>query len=108
MTRRLTPAEVTQLIELYRDGLSTYKLARQYGTDRHTIANHLRRGGVQLRPRQKMTPQLAEQAKRLYGDGYSLAVISKQLGFSPTTIGKALTNDGMKLRDPHGRPRHDG
>ncbi len=52
MTRRLTPDEVNQVLELYRLGLSTSPLARQFGTDRHTITGHLRRGGVELRPRQ--------------------------------------------------------
>jgi DNA-binding CsgD family transcriptional regulator len=58
MTRRLNPDELAQVLELYRLGLSTYKLARQFGTDRHTITGHLRRGGVTLRSRQKMTPRL--------------------------------------------------
>ena len=104
MIHRLTPDELCQLIELYRSGISTYKLARQFGTDRHTVTGHLRRGGVELRPREKMTPALAEEAKRLYADGHSLAVIGKQLGFSHTTVGKALTNADVKLRDTHGRP----
>lgn len=103
MTRRLNPTELSQLVELYRLGMSTYKLARQFGTDRHTITRHLRHQGVGLRPRQKVTPQHVEQVKRLYAENYSLAVIGKQLGLSPTTVGKALTNAGVKLRDPHGR-----
>ena len=41
--RRLSPAELNQLTELYRLGMSTYELARQFGTDRHTITRHLKR-----------------------------------------------------------------
>jgi DNA-binding MarR family transcriptional regulator len=48
MPRRLSPTELSQLIELYRLGVSTYKLARQFRTDRHTITRHLRRHGVEL------------------------------------------------------------
>jgi DNA-binding CsgD family transcriptional regulator len=105
MTRRLSPGERAEVIELYRRGMSTYKLARRFGTDRHTITQHLRNGGVELRSRQKVTPQLAEHATRLYADGSSLAVIGKQLGLSPTTVGKALVGAGMQLRDNHGRER---
>lgn len=83
MTRRLSPAELQQVIELYHRGLSTYQLARQFGTDRHTITRHLRNSGVGLRPRQKLTPQLAEQVKRLYAEGHSLALIGKQVGLTP-------------------------
>ncbi|MDT5255116.1 MAG: hypothetical protein QOD10_196 [Mycobacterium sp.] len=103
MTRRLSPDELDQALELYRLGKSTYKLARQFGTDRHTITRHLRQGGVELRSRQKLTPQLTEQAKRLYADGYSLAAIGKQVGLTPTAVGNALRRTGVKLRDTHGR-----
>ncbi len=104
MTRRLTPDEVNQALELYRAGKSTYTLARQFGTDRHTITRYLRRGGVELRPRQKLTPQLTEQAKQLYAEGHSLAAIGEQLGVDPTTVHKAFKKAGVKMRDTHGRP----
>ncbi len=104
MNRRLSPTELSQMIELYRLGKSTYELARRFGTDRHTITRHLRYDGVELRSRQKVTPQLVEKAKRLYADGYSLAVIGRQFGVSPTTIGTVLKKAGVKLRDTHARP----
>ena len=104
MTRRLTPDEQEQVLELYRLGTSTYKLARQFGTDRHTITGHLRRGGVRLRSRQKLTPEMTEQAKQLYAEGQSLAIIGKHIGLTPTAIGSALKREGVKLRDRHGRP----
>lgn len=103
MTRQLTPDELDQVFALYRLGKSTYQLARQFGTNRHTITSHLRRGGVSLRSREKLTPELIEQAARLYAAGQSLAVVGKQLGLSPMTVGKAVTSTGMKLRDRHGR-----
>jgi hypothetical protein len=103
MTRRLTPDEQEQVLELYRLGTSTYKLARQFATDRHTITGHLRRGGVTLRSRKKLTPPLVDQAAELYISGNSLAVIGKQFGVSPTTIGAVLKKAGMRLRDTHGR-----
>jgi DNA-binding CsgD family transcriptional regulator len=103
MTRRLSPEELEQVTELYRLGLSTYKLAQRFGTNRHTIAGHLRRGGVELRSHQKLTPQLIEQATQLYANGQSLATIGRQFGVSPSTIGTALRKSGMRLRDSHGR-----
>jgi DNA-binding CsgD family transcriptional regulator len=104
MTRRFSPDELEQIIDLYRRGLSTHKLARQFGTDRHTITGHLRRAGVTLRSRYKLTPDLVDQATQRYADGQSLATIGEQLGLSPTTVGKAITSTGARLRDPHGRP----
>jgi DNA invertase Pin-like site-specific DNA recombinase len=104
MTRRLTPDELQQVLELYRLGKSTYTLARQFGIDCHTITRHLRRGGVTLRSRQKLTPELADQAKQLYADNYSLAAIGKQVGLTPTAVSDALKRAGVQLRKCHGRP----
>ncbi|OBK28859.1 hypothetical protein A5634_19660 [Mycobacterium asiaticum] len=104
MIRRLTADELDQVLELYRLGLSTYKLAQRFGTDRHTITSHLRRGGVEIRSSRKLTPQLIEQATQLYSGGQSLAAIGKKFDVSPTTIGTALRKAGVKLRDSHGRP----
>lgn len=104
MTRRLTPAELDQVVELYRMGLSTYKLAKQFGTDRHTITGHLRRGGVELRSSHILTPKLIAQAAQDYREGRSLATIGERFGVSPTTIGTALRKAGVRLRDSHGRP----
>lgn len=97
------PGELQRIFDLYRSGQSTYQLARQFGTNRHTITSHLRRGGVTLRSREKLTPELIEQAAQLYVAGQSLATIGKQLGLSPMTVGKAIISTGIKLRDRHGR-----
>jgi DNA-binding CsgD family transcriptional regulator len=105
MNRKLSRSEVQELVERYRSGKSTYNLALQFGTDRHTIGRHLRHAGMELRPQRKMTPQQIDEAVRLYADGRSLAAIGKKLGVSPTTIGTALKRVGMRLRDTHGRDR---
>jgi len=41
------------VFEIYRLGKSTYQLARQFGRTVTPITSHLRRGGVELRSRQK-------------------------------------------------------
>jgi DNA invertase Pin-like site-specific DNA recombinase len=94
MTRRLTPDELQQVLELYRLGKSTCTLAREFGTDRHTITRHLRRGGVALRSQPKLTPELAEQANQLYADNSSLAAIGKQVGVTPTAVGEHSNEQG--------------
>jgi DNA-binding NarL/FixJ family response regulator len=48
MTRQLATDELRQVFDLYRLGKSTYQLAHQFGTNRHTITSHLQRGGVLL------------------------------------------------------------
>jgi hypothetical protein len=46
MTRQLATDELRQVFDLYRLRKSTYQLAHQFGTNRHTITSHLQRGGV--------------------------------------------------------------
>jgi IS30 family transposase len=49
----LTKDEVGQIAAAYREGRSTYELAKTHGVGRHTIARQLRRAGVTLRERNK-------------------------------------------------------
>ena len=100
MNRKLSPAERAKLAEQYRIGTSALDLARQFKMHRHTVAAHLEREGVAVRPQLKMTPRLLEQAKQLYAEGQSLAGIGKQLGVEASTVGKALKRSGETLRPP--------
>ena len=100
MNRKLSPAERAQLTEQYRDGMSALGLARQFKMDRHTVAAHLGREGVVIRPQLKMTSRLVGRAKELYAEGQSLAAIGNQLGIEASTVGKALKRAGVKLRPP--------
>ena len=47
--RKLTHDEVSELIQLYGDGHSTYEIARHFGINRKTVSEHLRRSGTPTR-----------------------------------------------------------
>ena len=100
MNKELSPADQAQLAEQYRFGMSVLELARQYKMHRQTVAAHLEREGVAVRPQRKMTPRFVERAKKLYAEGQSTTAISKQLGVEASTVGKALKRNGVKLRPP--------
>jgi DNA invertase Pin-like site-specific DNA recombinase len=105
MNRRLSRPEQAQLVEEYQSGKSTFELAHRLGTNRHTVAKHLRRRGIVVRGGQvKMTPDVIEHARRLYADGRSLVASGKQLGVDASTVHKALRRAGVSMRDTHGRP----
>jgi DNA-directed RNA polymerase specialized sigma24 family protein len=105
MNHRLNPSQQAQLMAQYQNGMSTRELARLFEINRHTVAKHLRRGGVVVRPQLKMTPHRVQQATRLYADGQSLATIGEHLGVDASTIHKALKRAGVNMRDTHGRDR---
>jgi hypothetical protein len=103
--RRLTAVERAELAAHYRNGKSAFKLARQYGINRHTVTKHLQREGVIIRGSQvRMTPELVAQAACLYASGQSLAEVGARLSVDPTTVHKSLKKAGVSMRDSHGRP----
>jgi DNA invertase Pin-like site-specific DNA recombinase len=95
MNRKLSPA-----VEQYRSGLSVLELARLFKMHRHTVAAHLERESVNVRPQKKMTPRLVARASQLYEQGNSLSKVGRQLGVEASTVGKALKRAGVRLRPP--------
>jgi transposase-like protein len=100
MNRKLSPAERSKLAEQYQLGLSVLELARKFEMHRHTVAAHLEREGVDVRPQKKMTPRLVARARQLYEQGNSLSEVGRQLGVEASTVGKALKRAGVQLRPP--------
>jgi dsRNA-specific ribonuclease len=99
---RLPPQELDRLTADYRSGVAVNDLAAQYGINRYTVIEHMRRQGVPRR-----YPRLGEtevrQAISLYYSGESLAKIGKQMHVDAGTVGRALHEAGLVLRDCHGR-----
>jgi hypothetical protein len=89
----------------YKSGKSAVDVARQYGTHRRTVVNHLRRDGVAVRGGQvEMTPETIAQAAHLYISGLSLATVGAYLGVDATTVHRVLEKAGVTMRNSHGRP----
>jgi DNA-binding CsgD family transcriptional regulator len=89
--RRLSPADLDQLVAEYRGGVgSIYDLADIYGVHRNTIAQHLKDRGVLLGPLPLQDFEV-ERAQELYGQGLSLNAIGRALGRDPKTV-KAAVN----------------
>jgi len=54
--RRLTEAQIAELVEQYRSGLTVYELAEVFGIHRTTVGIILRRHGVARSERGSGTP----------------------------------------------------
>jgi lambda repressor-like predicted transcriptional regulator len=100
---RLTDADVTQLADSYRSGTSAKVLATRFGMHRHTVAEVLRRAGVERRTRGLTSAQVAH-ASRLYRDGWSLAKLGDDLGVTANTVRRYLLLAGVVMRPPNERP----
>jgi dsRNA-specific ribonuclease len=85
---RLRPHELERLTANYQSGLAVNDLAAQYGINRYTVIEHMRRQGVPRR-----YPRLGEaevrEAISFYYSGDSLAKIGKQMHVDAGTVGRA-------------------
>jgi len=53
--RKLSPADVVELVDAYKAGVSQAELTRRFGVHEQTVRAHLRRQGVTLRPQRVLT-----------------------------------------------------
>jgi transposase-like protein len=101
---RLTPDEVTKLVEEYVAGTPVKTLSQRYGVARQTVSEHARRAGVVRKPLE-FTDAMVAQAVALYGSGVSLERISEKLGVGPQRVRDTLVRTGVKIRAPRNSGR---
>jgi DNA-binding CsgD family transcriptional regulator len=101
---KLSPQQIAELVQGYKDGQTVYALADRFGIHRVTVSAHLHRQGVQLR-RQGLSPLEVTQAQLLYAEGWSLARIGTRLNVDAHTVRGALKATGIRMRDTHARER---
>jgi DNA-directed RNA polymerase specialized sigma24 family protein len=101
---KLTPQQIAELVQGYKDGQTVYALADRFGIHRVTVSAHLHRHGVQLR-RQGLSPLDVTHAQLLYAQGWSLARIGTRLTVDAHTVRRALKATGIRMRDTHARER---
>jgi lambda repressor-like predicted transcriptional regulator len=98
---KLDPAQVATLVEAYEAGATLETLAQRYELHKRTIADHLRRRGVQ--PRYiALTDTDIRIAAKLYRQGLSLVAIGDRFGVNDCTIMRALHKLGVTMRPRRG------
>lgn len=102
--RRLSPAQIAELVQAYRDGDGTPELRRRYSLSQGSVLKILHSHDVTMR-RQGLTGEQIANATDLYGAGQSLAKIGIKLGVEAGTVRRALLKQGVQMRDTHGRQR---
>ena len=98
MQRRLSRAEIGQLIHRYRDGASIDGLAGRYEVHRTTVIHHLDQAGVaRRRVVRKMTDESVALAAARYEQGASLAAIANEFGVHQRTLARELRRAGASI-----------
>ena len=101
--RRLSRADIEQLIQLYRDGASIDELARRYEVHRTTVIHHLDQAGIARRRLvRKMTDDSVALAAARYEKGASLAVVASEFGVHQRTLARELRRAGASIRPRRG------
>jgi transposase-like protein len=104
--RRLSQAEIEQLSQLYREGMSTNGLARRYEVHRTAVIHHLDQAGItRRRVVRKMTDESVAQAAVRYEQGASLAVVASEFGVHQRTLVRELRRADVSIRPRRGWSR---
>ena len=79
-----------------------YELAAEFGCNRVTVAERLKKSGIGIR-HQSPSPEVVDEMVRLYESGLSLVRVGKQIGYGASTVHSLLRSRGVQARDSHGR-----
>jgi lambda repressor-like predicted transcriptional regulator len=93
----LTVTQRSEIVQRYEAGESAAALAREFGVDRQTLVNHLKRAGVEVRYRIVDQIDVAE-AQELYASGLSLAGVGERFGVSARSVLNAFRTAGFVTR----------
>jgi transposase-like protein len=103
--RRLSNADVDDLVRAYRAGSSIDSLAARLGVNRTTIISHLDRRGIERRRSvRKMTDRSVRQAAKSYAAGESLVQVASQFGVDARTLAREFRRAGVPIRPRRGWP----
>jgi lambda repressor-like predicted transcriptional regulator len=101
--RRLSAAEIEQLIRLHPQGASIDALACRYQVHRTTVIHHLDRAGIaRRRVVRKMTDESVALAAARYEQGASLALVASEFGVHQRTLTRELRRAGASIRPRRG------
>ncbi len=97
--RRLSQAEIEQLIHQYREGAPIDGLARRHEVHRTTVIHHLDQAGVtRRRVVRKMTDESVALAAARYAQGASLKIVASEFAVHQRTLARELRRAGTAIR----------
>ena len=106
--RRLSPADVDELIAAYCAGTGISELAMRFRLHRTAVAAHLGRHCVERHGIAKAwTEDVLATAAALYESGRSLATVGAALGVDASTVANRFCTVGVPIRARRGWPQKE-
>ena len=100
--RRLTGAQVIEMVQRYEAGATVYELAVEFDCHRTTVSARPKKAGVSLRL-QSPSSEVIDLMANLYASGLSSIEVGERFGYCANTVRNSLQGQGIQLRDTHGR-----
>jgi len=98
--RRLTEAQMNNMVTRYQEGATVYELATEFDCHRTTVAARLKKAGIAMRL-QPPTSEVIDSMVRLYASGFSPQEVGAQLGFCANTVRACLRQRQTSSSDEH-------
>lgn len=92
--KHLNPEEIEQIVQRYQNGESTYKLAKEFDCHRSTIANNLRKQGIEV----SIEKINLEEAIKLYELGWTTKQLAERYHMSDNAVSRRLKKAGIRMR----------
>lgn len=102
--RRLSEAQVQELIEGYKSGSTVYELADRFSIGRNTVCRILHRHEVPMR-RQGLSAEQTAEAVRLHEQGWSPPRIGRRMGVDAVTVRRRLHDHQQQTQQQAGENR---
>jgi hypothetical protein len=95
--RRLSAETIAEVVQAYRNGVSTTQLRQRYELSQGSVIKILHEHGVEMRG-QGLADGDAPTAAELYRSGATLAQLGERFGVSPNAVRRALVSAGVAMR----------
>lgn len=96
--KTLSELEIRTICERYKNGASSYELAREFGCHRRTISDALKRNGVEVSHRASKKPDLVKRIIELYAEYKTPKEVGALVGVGSDTVRKVLKENGIYIR----------
>lgn len=96
--KNLSELEIQTICERYRNGASSYELAKEFGCHRRTISDTLKRNGVEVSHQATTKPELVKHIIELYSEMKTPKEVGAIVGIGGDTVRKVLKENGIYIR----------
>ena len=96
--KTLSELEIRTICEKYKNGASSYELAKEFGCHRRTISDTLKRNGIEVSHQATKKPELVKKIIELYAEIKTPKEVGAIVGVNGDTVRKVLKENGIYIR----------